>query len=316
MKKIFRNAILCGGLLVTITACNSDDSIAPLEVMVKAQATQSRSLIDQAVLPNNSSIGVTLVENTANATDYDDGLYNNLKYTSANGRDWSVVGTNTPMLSSTAAKAIAYFPWKEGANYSSLDVDILSQTDYMYSEWYTGSGNKSLDNSNPQAQFQMKHALSAFRVKLVKDESYKSTAKVTRIDIASGGFNTTAKLNAENGTLSDKKGTGTYTYNFTGTYPELTKAEQYIDVMVIPADNVAADNKVTFTVNIQDGAGNSKDYVVAPSFASKMAQGTIYEFVLTLTPTEMKVGEVSVLTWVTETGGAGNLQPADLNKGN
>lgn len=317
MKKIFRNALLCGGLLATITACNSEDSIAPLEVKVAAQSASSRAgLIEDQVLPNGSSIGVTMVENVADATSYDESIYSNLEYTSDDGRDWNVVGTNVPMLTSTPGKAIAYYPWKTGADYKNLEVEILSQTDYMYSGWYSGSGNKNLDNSNPEAQFQMKHALSAFRIKLLKDQSYGALAKVTKVVVNSASFNTTGVYSAETGQYISKSGEGTYTYNFTSTYPELTTTAMDVDIMVVPATTVPSGNKASFTVTVQDAASNTKDYVVSPSFEAVMAQGTIYEFTLTLFPTEMKCGEVSVKTWDIVTGGSGQLKPADLNSGN
>ena len=317
MKKFFKNALLCGGLLATITACNTESSIAPLEVSVLAQSTSSRAgLVDEQILPIGSSIGVTLVDNLADATSYNESVYSNLEYTSTNGLDWNVVGTDVPMLTSTAGKAIAYYPWKDGADYKALAVDILTQYDYMYSEWYSGSGNKNLDNSNPEAKFQMKHVQSAFRINLLKDDSYPLEARVTRIVLTSGSFHTNGIYSAEDGTYSSRTGEGTYTYNFTGEYPVLTTTEQYVDIMVVPATTVPAGNKVNFTVTIQDVNG-TKDYVVAPSFETVMEQGTIYEFTLTLWPTEMKAGDVSVKTWDIITNNDENkLVPADLNSGN
>lgn len=321
MKKIFRNALLCGGLLATITACNTESSIAPLEVTVRAQSTSSRAgLIDGQVMPSNSSIGVTLVENTTDATSYDDNLYSNLEYSSTDGREWNFQGTNVPMLTSTEGKAIAYYPYVSGADYKALAVDILTQNDYMYSGWYGDDGTEKLDNSNPEAKFELKHVLSAFRIKLLKDESYKATARVTKIVITSGSFNTNGTYSAEDGTYSAKSGAGTYTYNFTqeeSKYPELTEEVQSINVMVVPADEVPDGNKVTFTVTIEDKNGNTKDYVVAPDFATVMLQGKIYEFTLTLWPTEMTVGDVSVKTWeVVPNNDDNKLVPADLNTGN
>ena len=307
MKKIFRNALLCGGLLAAVTACNSGDTIAPLEVMVQANSPESRAIVEGQVLPNNSSIGVTMVEDLADASSYDESVYSNIEYTTADGREWNVVGTDIPMLTSTPGKAIAYFPYKSGMNYTAIPVEILSQTDYMYSGWYSG-----LDNSNPEAKFQMKHALSAFRVILLKDASYGATARVTKFVIESDAYNTSAKLNAVTGELTGKDGTGSYTYNYVDGYPELTTTEQYVDVMVIPAD--AAGTHAKFTVTIQDINGTSKDYVVNSPFTAAMLSGTCYEFTLTLFPTEMKVSDVSVKTWDVVYGGEGQLQPADLPK--
>ena len=79
--------------------------------------------------------------------------------------------------------------------------------------------------------------------------------------------------------------------------------------MVVPAD--AAGTKVKFTATIQDADGIALDYVVTPSFTTQMVQGIIYEFTLTLWPTEMKVGDVSVKSWDVVTGGEGKLQPAE-----
>lgn len=287
------------------TACNNaedmlQDGRTTMKVTVKNNVPESRAIIHGESLPNDAEIGVTLLN--AAGEKYDGVEYSNLKYT--NGTPWTTT-TTTPLLSSTDGKAIAYFPYGEGVDYKAIELSTDDQTDNMYSGWVTG-----INNSNPEAKFTMNHAKSAFRVILKKETTFNTTAIATSITATSAHFVETAKLNAEDGTLTGRsEGEGNVTVAIANGGQTLDNGDaNFTDIMVIPAES--AGENVTFTVAISDGT-NSKNYTVTSTFTTSMEQGKCYAFTLTLTATGFTVSSVTVTDWGTpETGGSGDLTPA------
>lgn len=287
------------------TACNNaedmlQDGRTTMKVTVKNNVPESRAIIHGESLPSDAEIGVTLLN--AAGEKYDGVEYSNLKYT--NGTPWAT--TTAPLLSSTDGKAIAYFPYGEDVKYTAIELSTDDQTDNMYSGWVTG-----INNSNPEAKFTMNHAKSAFRVILKKHTDYNTEAKATSITATSAHFVETAKLNAEDGTLSGRsEGEGNVTVAIADGGQTLDDGDaNFTDIMVIPAETPGSE--VTFTVTINDANNNPKSYTVTSPFTTSMAQGKCYAFTLTLTATGFTVSSVTVTDWGTpETGGSGDLTPA------
>lgn len=286
------------------TACNNgedmlQDGRTTMKVTVKNNVPESRAIIHGESLPNDAEIGVTLLN--AAGEKYDGVEYSNLMY--SNGTPWTT--TKAPLLSSTDGKAIAYFPYADGVDYTAIELSTDDQTDNMYSGWEEG-----INNSNPTANFTMNHAKSAFRVILKKHTDYNTEAKATSITATSAHFVETAKLNAEDGTLSGRsEGEGNVTVTIANGGQTLDDGDaNFTDIMVIPAES--AGENVTFTVAISDGT-NSKNYTVTSTFATHMEQGKCYAFTLTLTATGFTVSSVTVTDWdKTGVGSSDNLQPA------
>lgn len=270
------------------TACNNaedmlQDGRTTMKVTVKNNVPESRAIIHGESLPSDAAIGVTLLN--AAGENYDGVEYSNLKYT--NGTPWAT--TKAPLLSSTDGKAIAYFPYADGVDYTAIELSTDDQTDNMYSGWVT-----DINNSNPEAKFTMNHAKSAFRVILKKDETFKATATATSITVTSAHFVETATLDATKAAGENlsgwSTGDGNVTVDIASENQTLDDTDKYTDIMVIPAEE--AGTKVKFAVTI-----NEDVYTVEPEFTTLMEQGKCYTFTLTLTATGFTVGEVSVVTW-------------------
>ena len=79
----------------------------PLSINVVANPV-TKALVSGAVLPNNSQIGVKLVD--AGGSTYDSQTFNNIFYSTTDGNSWTIDGTKSIMLSATEGTAYAYYP--------------------------------------------------------------------------------------------------------------------------------------------------------------------------------------------------------------
>ena len=268
----------------------------------------------------------------ADAGNYDGNEYLNLKYSSADGTAWTLdAGTAQPMLSSTAGKAVAFYPWAD-VPYTAVPVETGSETDYMYSgkldDATNGGWLMGINNSAPTANFTddyaLKHALAAYRIYLQKDAAYETDATVTKIQITSDGFVQNATLNALTGALDANTAAAPFTAVASGLNHVLdadgkpapgddSDHGQFSELIVVPAN--AAANSLVFTITVKDALGAEKDYTAnLTPLATALAQGSIYEYTLTLTATGFTVGAVSVVDWTRVTDaqedGEGDLTPA------
>ena len=280
-KKILSLLLLTAA---TFAACNNEENLQitvnkkPLSVQIKNE-TYSRALVETTTLPDASQIGVTLVDNSG--TTYDGNTYNNLLYT-LSGTEWTTA--NTPMLSATAGKAVAYYPYSNAVtDVTAIPVTSDTQTDYMYSGWVTG-----LHNTNPAAEFTMKHALSAVRIAVKKDAQYASEAVVTDAQIQSLAFYKNATLDATTGTLN-ALAEDNQTLNREDVNLTLTTTAQNIDFLVVPG---TTKEPIDFILTIGE-----KQYKATATTAEGLKQGMIHTFTLTLKPTGLVVSSVDVTPW-------------------
>ena len=296
----FGTAIM--SLLLGATACNNIEDDAPgmdnrMRVSVINNVPQSRAIITGTTLAANDIIGVTLLN--AEGANYDGIEYSNLQY-KFDDADWAVVAPDTdPLLSATAGKAIAYYPYGETVDYTAMTIETDAQIDYLYSNWET------VNNSDPKADFTMNHALSAIRVILKKSTDYKAVAEATKIVAKSTAFVESAKINAgaaENkysewstGEADVEVDVVTKEGGETGGQILDDGTTNYTDILVVPAE--AAGTSVVFTVTIKDENDAPKNYTVEAPFTTAMAPGTIYQFTLTLDATGFVVNSVSVTPW-------------------
>lgn len=332
MNKIFKSALLCGGLMTMFAACTNDNEPAVqgdsvLAVNARAVAIDSRAIVHGEKLIGDISVSLVAA---ADAGAYDGNEYLNLKYSSADGTAWTLdAGTAQPMLSSTAGKAVAFYPWAD-APYTAVPVETGSETDYMYSGKLNDATNggwlMGINNSAPTANFTgdyaLKHALAAYRIYLQKEAAYETDATVTKIQITSDGFVENATLNALTGALAANTAAAPFTavaadlnhvLDDAGKPADESDAGQFSELIVVPAD--AAATSLVFTITVKDALGAEKNYTAELTpLATTLAQGSIYEYTLTLTATGFTVGAVSVVDWTTVTDaqedGEGSLTPA------
>lgn len=302
-------------MLMGVLASCSDENETPvtqtetIPMAVKTNIAQSRAMISGTSLPDKSEMGVTLVENKDDATKYDgltDGYYNVQYKASGTVPEQSWTAVDKPIyLSATDGKAVAYYPYKATeTDYKALTVETQTQIDYLYSGWF-----KPISNSNPEATFEMKHALTGIRINLKKG-SYTAAGVVEEIRIESEGFGIEGKLDASTGKITDVTVGEVNSYMMRPAFEQFTLRDDYFQgtlLMVVPvADKLA---NVTITVG-----ADGKKYQASGIMSAAFLQGNIYTFELTLNNTALVVsGEVSVTKWVEDdsatTGNGGVLQP-------
>ena len=98
MIRLLRNLKLGGGrnvlslslMTFALAACQNNEeapaSSNQLQVSVRTeQPAATRAMVETTTLPSGSSIGITVTENTADATTYDGQTFNNVQYSSSDG---------------------------------------------------------------------------------------------------------------------------------------------------------------------------------------------------------------------------------------
>ena len=269
-----------------------------LQVQVAAGTARGAVLGD--VLPDGSEISLTLL--AADNGIYDRQDYTNIPYKAY--RDGGVqkwlAADRTVTLSSTEGRAVAYWPWTDGTDYTAVPVETDTQTDYMYSGWVNG-----LSNVSPKASIVMQHALTAVRVALVKGD-FTADVDVSSVSVKSPAFATAGSLDATTGVLSGLSGTGE-AVTVTADFP-LTAQATNVEVMAVPDLSVAA-GVTTVTTQIGD-----RKYSVSINFTESYKQGYIYTYTLTLNNTGMEMTSVAVTPWQEGTTNNGKLDIVPDNR--
>lgn len=302
-------------LALALTACN-DDSTPGADALgtaleVHTSIAHSRAMITDKSFAEGQSMGITLVDNTADATSYDGKTqgYANICYTSKGTGDAQYWQSTTPiMLSSTEGKAVAYYPYSATAtDYTALPVKTDGQIDYMYSGWVS-----PVSNSNSSANFSMKHALSAVRIMLTKG-TYTGAGVWKDMRMTSYGFGTAGTLNAVTGRISDVTVAEVNSYMMNPAWDRTTvlstEHPTSMLVMVVPKDNVNDNVIMNFTID-------DKTYQVKGLMTTPFMPGNIYTFRLTLDNQALVFdGQVSIEEWVEDTSASadndGKLTPAE-----
>jgi len=248
----------------------------------------SRALITDEYI-TSGSIGVTLVDD--GGAKYDNVTYSNLQYTYSAGAWTPAGGVTTPLLTATAGKAAAYYPFVPGASVTAVPVTIAEQQDVLYSGWVS-----DISIAKPEATFHMQHALAAVRVVLKKDASYVPEATATEVTVTSDDFYPTATLDATDGDLTPTGEAGATVTSGTGSWA-VTTGGTGVDLLVIPG---GVAQEITFSATI-----GGKKYTATTPAAVTLGRALIHTYTLTLSAEGMTVGEVSVEPW--GSGVTGNL---------
>lgn len=292
--------ILLTAISMALTACSKEELFTgqnkdvELSVDVKSKnETATKAIIKETYLPDKATIG--LVVEAAAGGNYDGISYNNIPYTATgtgNGQKWDT--SSSVLLSSTIGKVYAYYPYSSSVtDITKIPVSTENTVDYMYAEPVTG-----ISNNSPVARINMKHALAAIGVKVLKG-TYTGSANMTTISIASQGFGSSGMLDAISGTLEDIQNTGS-DITWTGNIPLSVETETVMQT-VIPT--TLENQNISFKVII-DG----QSYTTTKAIEGVLRQGNIYEYTLTLNGTEMRISSTTVTKWVTNTGNGGELE--------
>ena len=286
-------AAMCG-----LCACNDDsqldtDKTVAMQVSVQAenQKVSSRGVIDGGLLPDGSTIGVSLT--AADGSIYDGIDYYNLPYTAADNagvQTWSCGADKVPSLSLTIGKAIAYYPYNgaENLDLTAVPVETTSQTDYMYAKPVEG-----LTLYAPQANFSMKHALTNIRLMLV-NESFTGNTELSYVKITSPFFGTAAKWNVTTGVITDVTGTGADLVPVLAEGTVLSDEPLQLDVITIADESVTSGN---LQIILEVGPNQFKaNFPITEAFLN----GNAYQYTLKLNNSGVTIEGANVVDWVEE----------------
>lgn len=292
--------ILLTAISMALTACSKEELFTgqnkdvELSVDVKSKnETATKAIIKETYLPDKATIG--LVVEAAAGGNYDGISYNNIPYTATrtgNGQKWDT--SSSVLLSSTIGKVYAYYPYSSSVtDITKIPVSTENTVDYMYAEPVTG-----ISNNSPVARINMKHALAAIGVKVLKG-TYTGSANMTTISIASQGFGDSGTLNAKTGLLSNIQNISS-DITWTGELP-LSSNTITVTRMVVPT--TAENQNISFKVTV-DG----QVYTMTEMITGALRQGYIYEYTLMLNGEEMRISSTTVTGWIPETGNGGELE--------
>ena len=283
------------------TACNneveniSQESRAALQLKVGVNQPTSRAIVEGKALPNESQIGVSVVDNTGTA--YQNQNYNNVLYTAAEvqgKQTWTTTANVT--LSGEEATLYAYYPYAEGADITAIPVDMTEtdQKDWMYATPVTG-----LSDGKSTAEVQLNHALTDLRLTFYKD-TYSGKGEVTEFTVQSTGMAVGGTLNAKTGEIT-LPATPVNTITRTAAFTLTDKATATpLDVMHIPT---GAEAPVTVSVTVD---GNTYS---ASTTAFTLQKAKAYNYVMKLTSTGLEVTSVALTDWNEEQLDDATFQP-------
>lgn len=283
--------LLC--FIVGITACSDElehivrQERTALDLNVGIIETSGRSVVEGKVLPEGSSIGITIVDKSG--TSYDGQQQNNVRFTaSKEGAEQVWNPEKSVMLSGTEATLYGYYPYTPGIDMTAIAVDMTAkdQTDWMFATPITG-----LSDAQPVAQVGLSHALVNFRLTFIK-ENYSGKGKVTSISIQGENIAQGGVLNATNGVLSNLTGKGNaLTHDVDYLLTESVQDATTFNIMAVPAGN-AGDITVSIVV---DGHTYS-----CKTPANRLGSGVALAQILKLSSSELNVVSVNLTDWKTE----------------
>ena len=258
-----------------------------LQLSFGINAPDSRAILTDTKLPDNSPVGVRL-------DGYAD--YANLVYIgSTTGTTQSWTSTTSVTLTYTKGTLYAYWPQNNALSIDAIDVDMTTadQTDWLYATPVT-----DINKDKASVAVTMNHALANINVTVNKG-SYLGAGNITNITVQADGI-------ALGGTFNAAQTTPGYTAFEDEGKPlsrtvTTTTGAAAADIMVVPSGKSAA---ITFLLTIDDIQFTAK------SDAVQLAMGNSYQYTLNLSDisTYMEISGFSVKAWTSTTGGTLDLE--------
>ena len=103
--------------------------------------------------------------------------YNNIKYTSFTPDATQIWSGADILLSATAGKAYAYYPYADGTAITAIALNVANNDDVLYD-----ASGVTVTNASPMATFQLNHALSLVTVDIVRN-TYTGTGSVSAFSL-------------------------------------------------------------------------------------------------------------------------------------
>ncbi len=270
-----------------------DDSRRPLSLSVIADADVSKSLITGTSLSSGTKIGVSVAG--VQGGGYDGSAYPNIRFTAkGNGSSQSWIPDQQVMLSASKAVLHAYYPYSdEVTDISRIPVEASSaiQTDYMYADPVS-----DLNNHNPEAAVQLKHALAAVRLSITRG-TYTGKGVITGISIEGNNMATSGTLNGTNGNFSSFEGTGDA---ISPDFPPatITNEEVEFDILAIPTGR---QSSISIDIRM-DGEVFSTN-----TDAITLSQGSVAIIDISINNSSVSVVPVKVKEWMPGISGRASL---------
>lgn len=246
----------------------------PLELSVKGIAT--KTIIDGTTLPEESTYGVFAIdaENGTNAQVY----YQNGTNTFANPVYLTEAGTDYQVL--------AYYPYIPNVNDPSAIAlgSIESQEDVLYAN-QTATGNGIYVNQeNPEARLEFRHALSRITLRISKAEAYTEDCLLSEVFL--NNVYDAANLNLLTGEISNQTGSSTL----------FQVIDSYLGTESVEADWVAypmdlEERPVTLTMNMN---GKTKEITLP---ATNWESGMQYVYNVTIDNIQVLIEEATITPW-------------------
>lgn len=312
MKTIILFAIFMATMtFISCSESNNDvlnSSELPLIVQADFGEFATRATISS--FPNQAELGLFVTSGALG------NHYNNIS-SNANVRavynSSSRIWTKTPevYLSPANATIFAYYPYSVSNNDGkSIPVEHISQVDYLFGSH--SAGQSVVNNGNSTVNLTMKHALALLQFKINR-VNYTGPGVVTRIEVANATGKTSlysnGTLNIATGSITNmsnqnssaviQNGAGLYTIPASASSAE----DPRLRLMVLPVNGTTAtgDIKMYFTID-------NKEYTYNVPVSTNWKQGTKNTYTITLSGTELIVGNISITDWTSGISGNATLQ--------
>lgn len=285
-----RNNVLIGLVFLLLASCaNEWDALSDrveskpclLSVSVRNNP-RSKSRVDGVYMPDGAELGVFL--RAADGSLYNGNSVDNVRYT-ASGADDSQSWQHDPEtpieLLGIKGSAYAYYPRQEDDVSLSHILMKNDGTDWMYS----ARPVTNLSNKNNHAQFNMAHALTIIRCKLVKG-LYDGSGVVQSLNLRGASLSSSAVFNLETSTFSD--------------FSEFSENSSLSDIGVLSAEPIevefwAIPNGMESELSFQLVVDGFLFRVKTPSFTP--VSGTINHFTFTVNSKSVDLSHVQVTDW-------------------
>lgn len=300
MKTVLFFAIIV--LTSILTGCQKENNYTteknpePLNITTNiAGQVQTRATI--ASFPNGAKLGLFITSGNI-GSNYNGVAANANVCTTLSGSSWRL--EKPVYLSPAPATVFAYYPYSSSVNSGqTVPVEHISQTDYLYGSHTPGQS--AINSSNPTVNLTMNHALSLIRFNFSKT-NYTGSGIVTKIEIANKAGKTilysAGKMNIQTGAI-----TPTVSQNQPVVITVPATIPMNISILVLPvttATSSSGDIQFHFTID-------NKIYTYNVPASTKWEQGKVNTYTVTLSGTELNVGNVIIKDWGTGVNGSAEL---------
>ncbi|MBQ8242715.1 MAG: fimbrillin family protein [Bacteroidaceae bacterium] len=260
--------------LFALTACNNQNENIPIDKEVVLEITlkegTSRNIIEGSVLPDESQMGVFVVDSDENI------MESNVL---VNYVDKVCQMTEPVYLSKEDMNVYAYYPYDKSASLKKIQVNAKNQIDYLYGYAVNDNDVKTTVNiDQPHANILLKHIMSRITFNIEKVDEIETELYFT--DIMVEGFNGSGTFDIQKGEFLSMEKIG-----FSLKFPAESKS---VDFLTMPTDNVQS-------VYLNIGINNKSYAVKLPEGAWESGQQ--YTYTIIVEKGNVSIGTIEITPW-------------------